>query len=198
VKGDLIVNSASPGGASSDDVLLSYTDIFAIKQLAELDSRWGDIYRRSLLLLEKGEVSRSLPFYKETYDVKKGDFMSQTAYNIVSCLLVMYYKSELGILELPQTAWLQKQCDGKGLYASYTQEGQPVSKIQSTAIYSLVILIAKNTDDKDLSRSARSRLGAFQVKQADSPIYGAFGNANTLETYSFDNLLALLALTPVS
>lgn len=195
VKDRLLLSGSAQSGTAAP-VLLSYLDLGALQALASDDSRWDTVYARSAALSDQAELEASLPFFRESYDITTGRFSGQKQYQTVSSLLTLCYRGAVGRPDARRLAWLQKACGDSGLYAAYDGNGNAVSSVQSTAVYALAMLTAREWGDGALYRSAREHLLTFQVTKADSPLLGGFGNADTDEAYSFDNLMALLALTP--
>lgn len=183
-------------GANSDTVLLSYVDLGAIKALVAIDSNWDVVLENSTRLINSSKQSSSLPFYKDQYSTKNERFLQQTEYSLLNSALVVLYQSEIGKVDKNDISWFLKNCESEGLFSKYDIAGNPTSKIESSSIYAITMLIARNTNNEVLYKTAKKRLLNFQVKNKRSPIFGSFGNENLLDVYSFDNLLALLALTP--
>lgn len=189
--GTLLLSGSGPG----QPVLTSYLDLAAIDANAAADGRWGPVASRSRALAGEARVSENLPFFRQTFLPAKNAFENQTRYDMVSSLLALFYQSEGGTRREPALGWLEQNCT-RGLVSAYTGGGAPASAVRSTAIYALTMLIARGQSDAQLYESAFQKLSAFQVNDAQSPLYGGFGDAASQEAYSFDNLLALLALTP--
>lgn len=188
----------SGNAKGSPPVLSSYLDLSAIQTNAETDKRWKDVYLQTKSLLSSARVSNEFPLYRETYRPSSHTFAEQDSYDMVASLLAFYDQSQNGTTDEKACAWLKSACDGSGLFASYNKYGVPVSSVQSTAIYALTMLVAREQNDRALYQSAYAKMLAFQVTDTNNILYGGFGNAATGEAYSFDNLLALLALTPSS
>ncbi|MNI94960.1 hypothetical protein D3C73_1531470 [compost metagenome] len=54
-------------------------------------------------------------------------------------------------------------------------------------------MIGAEIGDNELYQSGMERMNEFRVSDPASPLYGGFGDPNTGQAYSFDNLMALLA-----
>lgn len=180
--------------AASPTVRLSYLDLGAMRRLAALDSRWQAVADSSAKLLQKGAVGGQAPLWPETYDITTGRFEQTARYDMVGSLLTLQALADSGADVSGQLRWIAEKFQTGPLYAAYDETGAPVSSMQSTAIYALVMLLAYGKGDKGLYLQAEQRLAGFQVVEQGSPVTGAFGSMQTQEVYSFDNLLALLAL----
>lgn len=92
--------------------------------------------------------------------------------------------------------WLKGEMDSKNrLYAWYEPYSQRVaSPMESTAIYALAAIYANLCDEKQLEKRLLDRMLEFMVSDEELHCYGGFGDLETEEFYSFDNLTALLAL----
>jgi len=66
--------------------------------------------------------------------------------------------------------------------------------MESTAVYALGSIFAGLSGDEVLSQKLLDRMLEFMVTDENSQYYGGFGNSETGEFYSFDNLMALKAL----
>jgi hypothetical protein len=112
----------------------------------------------------------------------------------VESLLTVYHLSLADSCPEQTLKYLKKSLQSGKLYSVYDLNGAPKSLTESTAIYALCALIGAKENDADLYRAAINHMLAFQVLDPKSPVYGAFADAGTLQAFSFDNLLALLAL----
>jgi hypothetical protein len=184
------------GVGQTQPVLPSYLDMEAIDANATAQKRWQFIANQTRQILKDAVVSPTLPLYQQTFRPANHCFDSQKQFDTVSSLLAFYYQSMDGTKNLRACAWLKQQCLSSGLVSAYDSNGKAVTQTQSTAIYALAMLCAREQNDAGLYATAKKKLCSFQVSNVSSPIYGAFGNSDTQEVFSFDNLLALLALEP--
>ena len=184
------------GVGQTQPVLLSYLDMEAINANATTQKEWQPVANQARQILKNAAVSPTLPLYRQTFSPANNCFDSQKQFDMVSSLLAFYYLSMDGTKNLQACTWLKQQCSSSGLVSTYDSNGKAVNQTQSTAIYALAMLCAREQNDAGLYAAAKKRLCSFQVSNANSPIYGAFGNTDTQEVFSFDNLLALLALEP--
>jgi endo-1,4-beta-D-glucanase Y len=180
---------------TSDQITLSYMDLFTIKQLSVLDKEWNKIYEKGLEVIRNGFISDSLPLYQKTYKISEGKYIKEDYINIIDSMLVVMHLSEVGLARRESIEWIRNQIyDREGIYSKYSIEtGEPLDTQESTAVYAIAARIAKNIGDKSLHCELIEKMLALQVKDKGSRLYGSFGDIRTLKVYSFDNLQALLA-----
>lgn len=180
-------------------VLLSYLDYDAIRANAQADKRWAAIETQARRLFTQARAGGSLPLYREQYTASSGTFVSQAAADTTASLLTFWYETQAGGGDAARRTALRGACETSGLFASYDTAGDsPASSVQSTAIYALAMLTARTANDAALYQAAAERMKAFQVGEDGGALSGGFGDAKSQTAYSFDNLLALLALTPTA
>lgn len=103
--------------------------------------------------------------------------------------------AEAGIYDNELLSWLGSEMEKGKVYAWYNPHSKkPVSDMESTAVYALGSIFAGLSGDEVLSQKLLDRMLEFMVTDEDSKYYGGFGNSETGEFYSFDNLMALKAL----
>lgn len=174
---------------------LSYIDLFTIRLLSRLDSKWNKVYEQGLKTIEKGYISDEFPHYNKTYNILKKNIEKSNTINSIDSLLVVMHLSEIGKAKKESIRWIREQIyNNNAIFSKYSCEnGKPLSNMESTAIYAITARIAKNINDKVLYEKAMKRMLSLQIKSDKSIIQGAFGDINSQEVYSFDNLQALLA-----
>ena len=174
---------------------MCYLDLQTIKLLSNLDSDYKDVYKKSLDILEGGYISDSVPLYKKEYTWEDCSYDEGDIDMLLSTIVILN-KLDAGEDVSKSVSWIkERMLNDKKLYSTYSvSNGRALSNIESTSIYSNVIQIAAEVGDKELYNSCLSRLQEFQVINPRSDIYGSFGDENTLQVYSFDNLNALIAM----
>ncbi|QAA33952.1 glycosyl hydrolase family 8 [Clostridium manihotivorum] len=180
----------------STSTTICYLDIDIINILKNIDRRWVKKYNEAKSLINKAYISKELPLYRTTYDNEKKQFVDQKeADTLLSLLTVTYLKSD-GEDVSSTVNWIKEKMITDGaLYAKYDiATGKNSTDIRSTAVYAVAAMIAKDCKDKELYDLLIKKLIEFQVVDKNNEIYGSFGNADTKEVYSFDNLNALLAM----
>ncbi|GKU25499.1 glycosyl hydrolase family 8 [Clostridium folliculivorans] len=180
----------------SKTVTICYLDVNTMGILKSIDRRWKDKYNESKQLISKAYISNNLPLYKNTYDVSKQGFIEQKDADTLLSLITSLYLKQDGEDITTTVKWVKERLVADGaLYAMYDiNTGKPSTDIRSTAIYSVAAMIAKDVGDTELYDILIKKLLEFQEVDKSNEIYGAFGNAETKEVYSFDNLNAIIAM----
>ncbi|MGH2226944.1 hypothetical protein ACQ1ZN_15105, partial [Enterococcus faecalis] len=76
-------------------------------------------------------------------------------------------------------------------FNSYDLNGSLVDKNQSAGSYAIAALIGVAENEKELYRAAITVLNNFQIMDSSSPNYGGYGDKDTKQVYSYNNLKAL-------
>lgn len=178
---------------ASDEVSLYY---LSIKEL-------GYIYKEANLplknveyqyqILSKGYISNKFPFYHKNYNYKTNKYVDGDSINVIESLLSILYLSEIGAQKEESIQFIKDAVMTGTLYNAYNLNGEPVDRSQSAASYAIAAMIAKEIGDKELYQQAMKIVANFQIADPSSPIYGGIGDQNTLEVYSFNNLMSALA-----
>lgn len=192
-KGLLVDYYTADNKKSSDEMTLCYGDLIAMDYLAGQNEEWKEIQKKTEEVMLGGYLGDSFPFFQTRYQVKKKEYKSDTIF-MVEALLTAYHLAEAGKCPQATIDWLEQTLNNGEVYGKYTITGEPVDKVESTAIYAICVLIGQQTGNKEIVQNASERLKSFQVMEKESEVYGAFADSATLSVHSFDNLMALLAL----
>ena len=178
----------------SNNTTLCYLDLETIDMLTKVSSKWKPIYENSIELINKSYISDKLPLHKTTYNIETNSFDKKDI-DLLLSLIVINNKALVGEDVTKSVAWLEKTLYKKGrLVSTYNEEGEEISNIQSTSIYAMVAELGSTIHNEKLYNEAIKQMKKYQIKNKKSSIYGAFGDENTEEVYSYDNLNALIAL----
>lgn len=171
---------------------LCYANFKLLYQLSIYDPRWYPILDATKAIVDLGYISDSFPLYRNNYNYDTNTY-NEDSIHIVHGLKTLLQLAEIG--ELPSTSlqWLKEQVEEGTLYGSYSITGEPLTDIQSTAAYALAARIAAAVRDQPFYDQCIQRMEQYKVTDKSSEMFGAFGNAETGEAYSFDQLSALLA-----
>ncbi|WP_310830695.1 glycosyl hydrolase family 8 [Paenibacillus pedocola] len=173
-------------------ITLCYINLSVLRKLS-IDSESLDILLDNMSrILEQGYLSDSFPFYETRFDYKSGAYGSEHI-NTVESLLSILNLAEVGRQRPESIRFIKQQVEAGTLYGQYTREGKPANDIRSTAIYALAAMIGAEAGDDALYEAGIERMNEFRITDPASPLYGGFGDPNTGQAYSFDNLMALLA-----
>jgi hypothetical protein len=172
---------------------LCYSDFSAMNAISAYDDRWIPVAENMRNLVLGGYLGDAFPFFQTRYNMDTQSYESENV-PMVESLLTAYHLSNISSCPKQTLAYLKKTLESGKLYSLYDFSGNPRSDAESTAIYALCALIGAGQNDAELYHDAIRHMLPFQVMDVSSPVYGAFADAQTLKTYSFDNLMALLAL----
>lgn len=170
---------------NSSEAPLAYNDFEAMELMGRFNKKWYKIASVNKKKILESQV-KDLPLFRDKWYAKEEGFPT------LENLMVMMHLSERGIKNPQALSWLKQQLKEKGLYSRYSVQGEPLSKVESPAIYAITALIAEHNNDKELYLLATNRLKAMQ-NLANNEYYGGFIDLRQLTAYSFDQLLSLLA-----
>ncbi|CQR58866.1 hypothetical protein [Paenibacillus riograndensis] len=173
-------------------VTLCYIDLGIFRKLSISSELRGILMHNMDGILEEGYLSDAFPFYETRFDYHTGAYSSDHI-NTVESLLSILHLTETGQQKPASIRYIKEQVAAGTLYGQYSRDGKPLNDIRSTAIYALAAMIGTEAGDDSLYQAAIARMNEFQIRDADSPLSGGFGNTDTGQAYSFDNLMALLA-----
>lgn len=179
-------------GAANDFVTLCYPDFDTMKKLAEHDGKWQAVYDEMLGIVKGGYLGDGFPMYAGTYYYQDGTY-SANDISTVQSLLTVLNLAQVGESSQSSIDFIKKNAERGTLYGSYGIDGKAKSNVESTAIYAICADIGRAAGDEALYETAIAQMNRFQVLDENSKVFGAFANAQTLDLYAFDNLMALLA-----
>lgn len=173
---------------------LSYLDIETMTLLSSFDQRWTEVKRQSVEIISGGFINEAFPFYHKVYDLEKENYVIEESINMIDPLLVLLHLSEESRMPEVSLEWLKRSLEEGTVYGYYRYgDWFPDTRIESTAVYALIMRIAVNVDDESLYNMALAKALNFQVMDKSSSLYGAFAYVEKLEVFSFDQLQMLLA-----
>lgn len=182
------------GYGKSNVTTLCYLDLYALKLFSLFDDKWNDVYTKSLEIINNGYISDELPLYRKYYDGNIEIFDNEENIDTLLSILVILNKAEVNEDISKSVDWIKERLKYIGyISTSYNINTLDESKIESTSIYANIAQIAKFINDEELYNMAINKMKNFQVINEKSNIYGSFGNEQTEDVYSYDNLNALLA-----
>lgn len=178
-------------GTTNDFITLCYIDLDTISKLPSDD--WTNVYYNMCEILKAGYISDEFPMFMTSYNYNTKTYQAEKGINMVESLLSVLNLSSAGLCSNTTINYIKQKVKEGVLYGNYNKDGQNNNEIQSTAIYAICAMIGKSENDSELYNDSIMRMEQFRVDDKNSSIYGAFGNAETFEVYSFDNLMALIA-----
>ncbi len=178
----------------SQNLKLCFADFEAMEMLAEIDPRWNEVNRNSLLIVNDGYLGDEFPMYHTEYDYRKKSYKNENL-NMAEGMVTLLHLSKIGQIKPQTLSWLKAAVEGEGIFAMYRPDGTVVDgyRYESTAIYGLVSMIANNVGDSDLANRAMARMETMRIFDFDNKLNGAFGNTDGTGIYSFDQCIGLLS-----
>lgn len=171
---------------------LCYANFNLLAKLSNYDPRFSTILDDTKAIVHSGYISDSFPLYRNNYNYDSHTY-NEDPIHIVHGLKTLFHLSMIGELPTASLEWLKERVSEGTLYGSYSVTGEALTDIQSTAAYALCARIAAVVNDKPFYDACIQRMEQFKITDKSSEMFGAFGNAETGEAYSFDQLSALLA-----
>lgn len=196
-KGVLVDYYTASDKRSADTMTLCYGDLKAMDMVAEQIEAWKEIRANTEQVMLGGYLGDDFPFFQTRYQVHKKQYVSENIF-MIEALLTAYHLSEVGKCPQRTVEWIEENLKNGKIFGTYTVKGEPIGDTESTAVYAICMLIGQQTGNQTIVQMAQECLEKFQVMEEKSEIFGAFGEANTLEVYSFDNLMALMALRTIA
>lgn len=178
---------------TNEFITLCYIDLKTMNLISNWNSDWQNVYDNMLNILKNGYIDDQFPMFMTSYNYSSKEYEYKSGINMVESLLCALHLSE--VKQCPDTTlnYIRDMVKGDCLYGMYSIKGDKMNDLKSTAIYAICAAIAKSENDIQMYTESIDRMNQFLVKDKSNPIYGAFGNVETLEVYSFDNLTALIA-----
>jgi len=175
-------------------ITLCFADFEAMELLQESDPNYEIVYENALTLVQEGYISKEFPFYYSWYDYSKSQYQTDDM-NMAEAMNTILNLSKIGAIKEETINWLLKNIENGGIKARYTVSGEVVKgyNYESTAIYAIVVMIAKETGNNQLLTDALSRMELMRVNKKGLELNGSFGVNDGADIYSFDQCMALLA-----
>ena len=180
-------------GKKSSSLSLCYADISTLRDMAQTDARFSSVADNALETVQAGYISDNFPLYYASYDYGKKSY-SKDDLNMSEALYTLWNLAKAGKLKTESLAWLKKQVSDGGLAARYHVDGSVVEgyDYHSTAVYALTALTAQAAGDRVLYNAALQKMERYRNGDADSKVYGAFGDPKAGDYPAFDQCMPLL------
>ncbi|WP_060207602.1 glycosyl hydrolase family 8 [Sporosarcina koreensis] len=138
----------------------------------------------------------SLGFFPKAYDIKTKHFSYDEEVNLIDQYYIGYHRAQWGGDVMPLLDFT-KEAFSKGngkLYGRYdSKTGTPLVDYEAPAVYALAILMCLEIGEADMARALLAQMQTLQQMDETEEYYGGYIDVPTLDTHTFDNLLALLA-----
>jgi hypothetical protein len=179
-------------GVTNDFITLCYIDFDTMRRLSADDARWDKVYTAMRDIVKQGYIGDAFPMFAASYSYRERRYLEGDI-NMVEATLTALNLARIGECPEKTLDWLRDKLREGVVYGSYDREGKASSRIESTAIYAICALIAKEVHDEDMYSMSINKMNGLQVTDEMSEVYGAFADPASLKLYAFDNLMALLA-----
>lgn len=173
-------------------ITLCYLDLEALGIMAQADERYQAVYDNSLEILEGGYLGDDFPMFMTRYDYTRSKYETPNGINMVESVLTALNLAYADRCPAATVDYLKAGLEKGRIYASYKMDGTVKDNYESTAVYALCALLAKELGDEQMYERSITLMKRFMVTKSSNVLYGAFGDEQNV--YSFDNLMALTAL----
>ena len=169
-------------------------DLKGIVLLEKEEMQQKNIYKQAKKILKKAYINNTCPLYYVHYDLANKAYIETERIDTLKSLLICKELSKNNSLKKETIKWLKKQLKSGSIYEQYdVKTGLVTSHQENIAIYAIVAQIGKLEGDIELYTLAMEKMLKFQVKDAESELYGGFINQETGKVDCYENLQALLA-----
>lgn len=178
----------------SNNITISYLDLYTMKKLTYLDSNWNRVYENSYELIKNSKIEGT-GLYEFQYGLDQDIYITGDEISLIQSVYTMLHLAEVGEYDVEGMNWLWAEYKKYGkIFSSYSYKAhEPMTDIQSTALYALIARLFYLKGEYHKAEIMLEECEKFQVMNSSSEIYGGFGNELNKEVYSFDNLQYLLS-----
>ena len=176
-------------------ITLSYIIPSAFNQLHEHNSISQQAYTNMQKLLVDMPHT-SIGFYPKSYDIRTKNYLFDEEVNMIDQFYIGYHRAQWeGDVKPLITFTKQALANGSGkLYGRYDlKTGKAVVDYEGAAVYALAILMCLEVEEKELAKELIRQMQAMQQLDEQKAYYGGYIDIVSLDTHTFDNLLALIA-----
>lgn len=170
---------------------LSYIDLKTLSLLSE-ELHIDPLVDEMLEISKVGYISDDFPFYETRYIYELERYQSEHI-NTIESLNTILSLAEMGEQNDKSIAFIKEKVANEQLFGQYALDGTALNDVQSTAIYALTAMIGSQVGDEVLVDKSIELMQKFLILDKEHELFGAYGNPETLQLYSYDNLKALLA-----
>lgn len=181
---------------SSDFLSTRYIDLYTMKKLFESDNEWADIYIKSEKILINSSIGDEDIFFYEKINVLTGEYEKLEKVNMANQLTTVENMLKAGIKPGKTLEWLKESFEWYGFIVNDydASSKRPVSKNESPGVYALCCRIFMLAGDSETAEKFYRRMNIFKVSDVNSHFFGGYAFLDTGESFSYDNLQALLTL----
>lgn len=179
----------------SDYITMSYIIPTGIEQLVLHEKISKDMESEIKKILINAPVNE-MGFLPKTYFVNSKKYQFDTEVNLIDQFYVGYHQALWGGNVEPLLQFAKKEFYRNNgiLFGRYELEsGQPLVDFEGVSVYALAILMSIEIGENEFAIDLFRRMKEFQQSDIDKMYYGGYVDLPTLDTHTFDNLLALIA-----
>ncbi|WP_264999677.1 glycosyl hydrolase family 8 [Levilactobacillus namurensis] len=169
---------------------LAYADFKVLHYYQQNSPKGRKHYRQQLKVVKGGYLGDVFPLYAASFNWHTLAYSTKNL-NTSEALETLLHLAEIGQLRAASKGWLVQQVQRHQLYNGYTTAGSASDTGQSAGNYALAAMIFAVERDQANYRRAMRAVWANQITQGT--MTGALGDAQTRQSYSFNNLTAILA-----
>ena len=175
---------------------LCYADLEAMQLLAEKGGKFEKAYKKAESVLEGGRISEEFPLYYSWYNYSRRRYEKDDL-NTAEAMVTLLHLARQDKLPDNSIQWLKGKISTDGIKARYSIDGQVVDgyDYESSAVYALVAMIAREAGDDILEGQALRKMEKMRIADISLEYNGAFGMADGSGITSFDQLMPVLAYT---
>ena len=145
-----------------------------------------------LEIVKNGYISDAFPLYKSWYDYTRLVYPDSELHT-AEALLTVLHLSQIGQSKPQSLQWIRDRIAEGQIWSAYDTAGNPTKRYESTAVYAIAAMIAKNEGDMVLASRAIEKMEQLKLRQFGNPLDGAFGNGDGSGMIAFDQLMAWCA-----
>ncbi len=181
--------------AQGSVITLSYIIPQAFDHLKKRDFISEEVYNNTFQLLTEMPHSAK-GFFPKSFDVETKHFSYDKNVNLIDQYYIGYHRAQWNgdVVELFKFTKRELSKPNGRLYGVYdSKEGKPLVDYEAPSIYALAILMCLELEEVELAKQLFAHMKALQQNDDTKRYYGGYIDLPTLDTHTFDNLLAMIA-----
>ncbi|WP_232695709.1 glycosyl hydrolase lipoprotein [Brevibacillus daliensis] len=178
---------------TSDVLTLSYLNAASMSMLQKLNSLDGKKVQENISFLENLPMQNN--FFPFSYNLTEKQYRYHQEVNLIDQLYIVLHRAQAGTTSPEVWEFIKQEFTKNGLlYGRYDAiTKKPAVAYESPSVYGLAIMSAIELGDADFAKDLYYRMLRHQTRNPQSEWFGAYMDYSTMDTHSFDNLVALLA-----
>ncbi|CAM4375009.1 hypothetical protein [Paenibacillus tarimensis] len=178
-------------GYVSESVTLSYIVPTALKRMYNARQIDKSVMNQNLNLLKTMPTDGT--FFPKNYNIKTKQFTYDSTVNMIDQMYIALHRAQNGLASPALYKLVKKDFYAyKYLVAGYNRaSAAPSVTFECPALYGLTIMYALETGDRSFALDLYNRMIVWRVNDPQDSMYGGYVSGG--DSYSFDNLYALLA-----